>query len=436
LTSNAFPSGLPECLPIPTTEPIVGSIRPPGSKSITNRALVCAALAHGESILTGALDSEDTRVMVDSLIRLGIKITAQWKKSRIVVYGSGGIIPATQADLFVANSGTTIRFLAATCALGHGRYRLDGVARMRERPIGDLLDALTGLGIQAISESANGCPPIVISGQGLPGGLAKVRGNISSQYLSGLLLAAPCAESTLNVLVEGELVSRPYIEITRQVMKSFGVQVDANSSNSFSVAHGQSYRGTDYDIEPDASAASYFWGAAAITQGNVLVQGLRRSALQGDVGFVDCLERMGCEVREESSGIRVIGRTLHGIDIDMNQISDTVQTLAAVALFADGETRIRGVGHNRHKETDRIGDLATELRRLGAEVDEFDDGLAIRPKPLRPARVETYHDHRMAMSLALVGLRHPGVEILNPACTNKTYPDFFTDLFRVAGKSL
>jgi 3-phosphoshikimate 1-carboxyvinyltransferase len=267
-----------------------------------------------------------------------------------------------------------------------------------------------------------------VRANGLPGGTARVAGNISSQYLSALLMAAPCASGPVELLVEGELVSQPYIEMTLAVMSAFGVSVERHGLQQFTIAGGQRYRACRYSIEPDASAASYFFAAAAITGGRITVEGLSRSSLQGDVNFCQCLEQMGCQVEYAADAITVTGGPLRGIDVNMNAISDTVQTLAAVALFAAGPTNVTGVAHIRHKESDRIGALATELRKLGAEVEERQDGLQITPRPLRAASIDTYNDHRMAMSLALVGLKQPGVLIRDPACTEKTYPRFFADL--------
>lgn len=418
---------------IPTTEihptgPLRASIRPPGSKSITNRALICAALAEGNSLLSGALDSEDTQVMIAAMRQLGIAVEHSPAAATVRVAGCGGRLPTVNSDLYVANSGTTVRFLTAMLALGNGTYRLDGTLRMRQRPIGDLLDALRQLGANAVSETGTGCPPVVIHAHGLAGGRATVAGDISSQFLSGLLMAAPYALADVELLVQGELVSRPYIDMTLAVMASFGVHVGADASNRFTIAAPQHYQARPYDIEPDASAASYFFAAAAITQGEVTVEGLSRDSLQGDVAFCDCLEQMGCAVQHGRNRITVLGRPLCGIDIDMNAISDTVQTLGAVALFAEGPTTIHGVAHIRHKETDRIHALAVELRKLGAEVDERADGLKITPRPLHGAEIDTYDDHRMAMSLALAGLVVPGVVIRDPGCTAKTYPQFFRDL--------
>lgn len=420
-----------DILEIQPTGPVRGTVRPPGSKSITNRALVCAALAEGESRLLGALDSEDTRVMIESLGRLGIDIWHDPAEVRVV--GCGGRLPRGEFQLYAANSGTTVRFLAAMLATGYGTYRLDGTPRMRERPIEDLLVALRQLGADAASELSKGCPPIVIRGRGLRGGRAVVTGDISSQFLSGLLLASPYAEADVELAVDGPLVSRPYIDMTLAVMASFGVHVETDGRRCFKISAPQHYQGANYAIEPDASAASYFFAAAAITLGEVTVRGLSRGSLQGDVAFCDCLARMGCDVRFAADAITVTGRPMVGIDVDMNAISDTVQTLGAAALFAAGPTVIRGVAHIRHKETDRIHALAVELRKLGAEVEEREDGLKITPCPLHGAEIDTYDDHRMAMSLALVGLAVPGVAIRNPGCTAKTYPGFFGDLNRLLG---
>lgn len=369
--------------------------------------------------------------MIEGLRLLGIEIEQDLKRATIVLMGCGGKIPTQSADVNVANSGTTIRFLTALCCLGGGRYRLDGVERMRQRPVGDLLDALTQLGADVCAEAGNGCPPVIVRANGLRGGTAIVRGDISSQFLSALLMAAPCAKQGVTLSVDGPLVSKPYVQMTLDVMESFGVRVDSGDLSEFRVPGNTSYRACEYAIEPDASAASYFFAAAAITGGTVTVEGLGRDALQGDVAFCDCLEQMGCEIAYGDKQITVSGGKLRGIRVDMNAISDTVQTLAAVALFAEGPTTISNVAHIRHKETDRIGDLARELRKLGAVVDELPDGLVITPRTLGPAEIETYNDHRMAMSLALVGLRIPGVVIKDPGCTAKTYPRFFDDLLNL-----
>jgi 3-phosphoshikimate 1-carboxyvinyltransferase len=336
--------------------------------------------------------------------------------------------------LYVSNSGTTIRFLTALVALGNGDYHLEGVARMHERPIGDLANALRQLGADVQCESPDRCPPVRVRAAGLRGGRVTVRGDISSQFLSGLLMAAPYAADAVEILVDGPLVSQPYVRMTTEVMRAFGVDVERRTPSEFYIG-GQKYAARDYSVEPDASAASYFWAAAAITGGRVAVEGLSKDSLQGDVAFCECLADMGCRVQYQDDEITVLGGPLQGVEVDMNAISDTAQTLAVVALFANGPTTIHGVGHIRHKESDRIGDMARELRKLGAEVDELPDGLRIVPGPPRSAELETYNDHRMAMSLALAGLRTNGVVILNPQCTSKTYPGFFSDLAAVAKAS-
>ncbi len=422
---------------LPVFRPVVGLIRPPGSKSLTNRALVLAALAQGPTTLTGVLDSVDTQVMIESLRRLGLSIEQDLAAKTISLVGCGGQISSQSlksppvatggTELFLENSGTSIRFLTAMCCIGHGQFRLDGNARMRERPITPLVMALCEAGVNIQCELDTNCPPVVINAKGLPGGTWTVDGNLSSQYLSALLMIGPCAKTDVTLSVHGELVSRPYVDMTIANMRQFGAEVTEPRQNVFQIK-ARSYQGCHYDIEPDASAASYFFALAAVTGGDITVEGLTREALQGDVAFVDALFGMGCQVIYGPTSIRVIGGPLHGIDIDMNAISDTAQTLACVAPFATGPTRIRNVAHMRLKETDRVSAVVTELRKLGLTVDEHDDGMTIHPGPLTGGTVATYDDHRMAMSFSLLGLRQPGIMIADPGCTAKTYPEYFTDL--------
>ena len=471
---SAAPLRLPASVEVMPGKPVEGVVRPPGSKSLTNRALICAAFADGCSTLSGALQSEDTKVMIDALRSIGVGISVSDGGKKVVVDGQGSEPGSGQRpgggsevqELYVANSGTTVRFLAAALTAFGGQFRLTGVERMHQRPMGDLVTALEMVvdgSIEAVSPE--GCPPVDIRSRGWKGARLEVGGSVSSQYLSGLMMAAPLANriqdnaqqmnenatagrpDAIQIAVRGELVSRPYVDMTAQVMRSFGASVSLledglqdDQSLVVAVERG-GYSATSYEIEPDASAASYFWAAAAITGGSVTVEGLSRDAMQGDVRFCEVLMQMGCQVDYADHSIRVTGRPLHGVDVDMNEISDTVQTLAVVALFADGPTRVRGVAHNRFKETDRIGDLARELRKLGSQIQEHEDGLTIYPietdtdaKLTRGAVLETYHDHRMAMSLALAGLRIPGIRILNPACTGKTYPEFFSDLETLIGR--
>jgi 3-phosphoshikimate 1-carboxyvinyltransferase len=419
----------------PLTRPPQGTIRVPGSKSLTNRALILAALSDPSrgSELHGVLQSEDTEVMVEALRTLGFRVRVDWAKATIHVRRGdhASPIPAKEANLFVANSGTSMRFLTALVSLGHGHYRLDGVSRMRERPIEDLLTALRQLGVTACCEQQNGYPPVIIEANGLHGGTARIRGELSSQFLSGLLMAAPLARNEVRLEVEGPLVSEPYVAMTVAVMRQFGVDVATDFRRYFDVPVHPWYASRRFVIEPDASAASYFFAAAAITRGQITVAGLGPDSVQGDVGFARVLEEMGCSVGQSDAGITVLGGPLHGIDVDMNAMSDCVMTLAAVACFAQGPTTIRNVAHIRHKETDRLHALAVELDRVGIGVDEMADGLRIRPGSLRGAALETYNDHRMAMSMALLGLVVPGIVIRNPGCVAKTYPDFFKDLERL-----
>lgn len=419
----------------PVRGPLQAIIRPPGSKSLTNRALVLAALAaecasaNQPCRLTGVLDSDDTRVMIDSLRRLG------WTVDQDVVAGTvslGQRGRVVNHELWLENSGTSIRFLTAACAALQGGQpvRLDGNARMRERPIQPLLDALHGWGADARSELCTGCPPVVVTSRGLPAGSISVSGDLSSQYLSALLMVAPIALGDVTIRVVGPLVSRPYVDMTLAVMRRFGATVEEPTPNEFCV-RASGYRSIEYDIEPDASAASYFFAAAAVVGGKVTVQGLHRRSLQGDVRFAEVLGLMGCGVEWGVDSITVTGGPLRGIDVDMNDISDTAQTLAAVAPFAAGPTRIRGVPHMRHKETDRVAAVVAELRKLGLQVEEHPDGMTIHPGPMHGASIATYDDHRMAMSFAILGLRQSGVVIENPGCTSKTYPRFFEDLGNV-----
>jgi 3-phosphoshikimate 1-carboxyvinyltransferase len=418
---------------IPLSKPPVATVRVPGSKSITNRALVLAALSDPSrgSELQNVLQSEDTEVMIDALRALGFQVRTSWEE-RIVNVRRGWTpspIPAKEAELFAGNSGTTMRFLTAMVCAGHGgRYRLDGIPRMRERPIEDLLAALQQLGVNAYSEQKNGCPPVIVEATGLCGGIVRIKGEVSSQYLSGLLMVAPLAQADVIVEVEGTLVSKPYVLMTVEMMRQFGVHVDTDGTNRFHVRSRIYYVSRSFSIEPDASAASYFFAAAAITGGETRVPGLPARSLQGDVRFVDILHDMGCPTMKVEEGIAVHAAPLRGIDVDMNDISDTVMTLAAVACFAEGPTTIRNVAHIRHKETDRLAALATELRKIGADVVEFNDGLTITPRSLHGAEIETYNDHRMAMSMALIGLKVPGIVIKNPGCVAKTYPGFWQDL--------
>jgi 3-phosphoshikimate 1-carboxyvinyltransferase len=449
---------LPDRLEIqPLSKPPAATIRVPGSKSITNRALIIGALSNPDQgcELHGALQSEDTEIMITALCELGFSVRTDWANSHIHIHRGdhSQVIPASQADLFVGNSGTSMRFLTALVSLGHGIYRLDGVSRMRERPMGDLLDALRQLGVNATSEHGNDYPPIVVHADGLKGGQVQISGEVSSQFLSGLLMVAPLAPEGIAIKVSRALVSRPYVDMTLRMIGAFGVQVHELGPDGFFVPGIQSYQARQYQVEPDASAAGYFFAAAAITGGQVSISGLADGSFQGDYSLTNVLIEMGCHSKARGGTVEqqiirshpallhdpthmktahmnttIKGWPLHGVEVDMNDMSDCVMTLAAVACFADGPTTIRNVAHIRYKETDRLKALATELRKVGAEVEEFADGLKITPRPLHGAEIETYNDHRMAMSMALIGLKVPGIVIRNPGCVAKTYPRFFEDL--------
>lgn len=435
INNSSFRSEMLELAPV--TRPVIGSVKVPGSKSITNRALLIAALAEGESTLTGALFSDDTRYMAAALNQLGIRVSSDPAAESFVVSGQGGRIPADEASLFLGNSGTSMRFLAAAVALGHGLFVLDGVPRMRERPIAPMIAALRDLGVDIVSTEVDGYPPLAINANGISGSEVTMAGDKSSQYFTGLLIAAPYARDGMTIHVDGELVSTPYIDITADVMAAFGVDAEIDEEYSeFVVAAGQQYRGRVYDIEPDASNASYFFAAAAITGGEVRIEGLGIDSLQGDLDFVYVLEEMGATVDVRDTQTIVWGPAngvLRGGEFDMTAISDTAQTLAAIAPFAGGPVTIRGIAHNRLKETDRVRDVAIELRKLGQKVDEFEDGMTITPAPIIPAEIETYDDHRMAMSFGVTGLRAPGVRILDPGCTAKTFPDYWDRLIALTG---
>ena len=410
----------------PIRKPLDATVKVPGSKSYTNRALLVAALARGASTLTGALFSDDTHYMSVSLRKLGVEVDADEKRATFEVCGNGGNIPVSSAELYIGNSGTTSRSLTAYVSLGHGKFVIDGDEPMRRgRPISDLLDALTQIGVSARSQFDNGHLPVIVEANGLEGGKTQLDASKSSQFLTALLLIAPYAKNDMEIEVLGDLKT-PYIDITLSVMEAFGVEVVNEDYKRFRIQGGQHYQPCVYHIEPDASSASYFFAAAALTGGRVTVQHLHLDSTQGDIRFVQVLEQMGCRVDVSDLGITVTGpRQLKGIDVDMKAISDTVLTLAAIAPFADSKVTIRNIEHTRWQETDRIHAMVTELRKLGVPVVEHRDGLEISPAPITPAAIDTYDDHRVAMAFALVGLRTQGIQINNPECVSKTFPTYF-----------
>jgi 3-phosphoshikimate 1-carboxyvinyltransferase len=399
--------------------------RVPGSKSITNRALVLAALADGESTLEGVLHSDDTRHMRSALSALGIGIE-DLGPTTLLVRGGRGRLRAPAEPLFVGNSGTTVRFLAGLACLVPGVVTLMGDEAMARRPIQDLVDGLRQLGVRIECES--GCPPITIYGGRLAGGTLTMRGDRSSQYFSAVLMAAALAEAPVTVELAGNLVSRPYVEITRRMIQDFGGQVD-DSARGFLVSSKASYSARAYQIEPDASSASYPFALAAVSGGQITVPGLGLHALQGDYAFLDVLERLGAGVERGETSSTVRGtEALRAVSVDMHHISDTVMTLAAVAPLLSGETHISNVANIRIKETDRLLATVQELERLGQTVTHGEDWLSVVPRPVTPATVHCYSDHRMAMSFAVLGAVVGAVQIEDPACVAKTYPGFWDDL--------
>ncbi|MEM1212410.1 MAG: 3-phosphoshikimate 1-carboxyvinyltransferase [Planctomycetota bacterium] len=444
-------AALPDPYPVQPIGPFSTHLSPPGSKSLTNRALLIAALADGPCTLTGVLFADDTRVMLDALESLGFALTVDESAATVTIQGRHGRIPVDAADLFLGNAGTATRFLTAALALGRGTYTLDGIPRMRERPIGQLVDPLRELEAVIDYNASPGYPPLTIHGNGgLPGGEITLRPTLSSQFISALLIAAPHFDEGLTLRFRGEMTSLPYVKMTLKLMEHFGVKPsfkrDANGDPYIRVRPDQ-YTATDYAVEPDASNASYFLAAAAALPGSdCTIDHLGSRSLQGDAEFCDLLGRMGCTVTQKLESTHVAappdGKLL-GIDADLNRMPDMAQTLAVLALFAEGPTTLRNIGNLRVKETDRLDALETELAKLGATAMTLGDDLTIHPPPgneltaddQSPVLIETYDDHRMAMSFAVAGLRHPGIHLADPACVNKTYPTFFDDLAKLTPRN-
>ncbi len=399
------------------------TVAAPPSKSYTNRAYIVAALADGTVRLENPLFSDDTRYMREALLQFGVPVEEEAKAA--VVQGQGGKLSLPDREISIGNAGTTMRFLTTLATLAPGITRLTGDTRMQERPIEDLLTCLRQMHLKVESIKGNQCPPIEIHGGTPPGGVVSLAGDKSSQYLTSLLLSAPYFQNDTVINIEGELTSKSYIDITLDIMQTFGVSVLNEFYRKFTVPAGQRYRARSYDVEGDASSASYFFAAAAVTGGEVSVTNLNMDSVQGDIHFPDALEQMGCEVKRTGEKITVFGNPLRGITIHMNDMPDVVQTLAVVALFAKGKTTMTGIANLRIKETDRIAALANELTRLGASVEAGEDFIIIEPGTHQPAEIETYDDHRMAMSFAVAGLGIPGVKIKNPRCVDKSFPDFF-----------
>ncbi|TNF43505.1 MAG: 3-phosphoshikimate 1-carboxyvinyltransferase [Epsilonproteobacteria bacterium] len=414
-----------------TLKPIAkidGEINLPGSKSLSNRALLVAALAEGTTKITNLLESDDTRHMLNALKQLGINYTLSEDKTECTVIGNAGVIHSTELqELFLGNAGTAMRPLCAALCLGTGSYFLTGEPRMKERPIGHLVDALREAGATISYKENEDYPPLLIEANGLSGGNVKIDGAISSQFLTALLLASPMAKEDMTITIIGELVSKPYIDITLHIMKEFGVDVVNDNYKTFRIKGGQTYKAVEtFMVEGDASSASYFLAAAAIKGGTVKVTGIGKKSIQGDIQFVDVLEKMGAVVEWGDDFVSVSRGELHAIDMDFNHIPDAAMTIATTALFVEGTTTLKNIYNWRVKETDRLYAMATELRKVGAQVEEGEDYLKITaPKVLKHAAIDTYDDHRMAMCFSLLALDPASVTINEPECTAKTFPTYF-----------
>ena len=409
---------------------IEGDVQLPGSKSLSNRILLLASMAQGTTDVYNLLDSDDTNHMLEALRTLGVRLELSPDKTRCRVHGLSGPFPPQESELYLGNAGTAIRPLCAALCLGKGVFDLTGEPRMYQRPIKDLVDALRQLGVQIEYLQRDGFPPLRIVANGIRGGEVTVRGNISSQYLTALLMSAPLAQQDMVINVEGDLVSKPYIDMTVDVIRSFGATVETSGYERFRVPGRQSYRspGTAL-VEGDASSATYFLAAAAIRGGTVRVYGVGANSVQGDVGLANVLEQMGAAVSRGPDWIEVSRGDLRGVDLDLNHIPDAAMTVATTALFAQGKTAIRNVANWRVKETDRLAAMATELRKVGAEVYEGDDYLEITPPAgIKPATIDTYNDHRMAMSFSLAALGDAAITINDPDCVSKTFPEYFEQL--------
>ncbi len=413
---------------------IQGEIQLPGSKSLSNRILLLSTLAEGTTEVYNLLDSDDIGYMLEALRKLGVNLELSQDRTHCQVQGLGGPYPQQETDLFLGNAGTAIRPLCAALCLGRGIYSLTGDPTMQRRPIKDLVDALTQIGAKIEYLKSEGYPPVRIHADGLIGGKVSIRGNISSQYLTALLLAAPLAQQDTLIEVEGELVSQPYIDITLDVIRRFGGVVEHSGYQSFRVPGKQRYQSPGKAlVEGDASSATYFLAAAAIKGGTVRVNGVGSDSVQGDVELASVLEQMGAVVKRGADWIEVSRGDLHGVDLDLNRIPDAAMTVATTALFAKGKTAIRNVHNWRVKETDRLAAMAAELRKVGAEVIEGSDYLEITPpERIKAATIDTYNDHRMAMSFSLAALGDSVIIINDPACVSKTFPDYFEQLAAIS----
>ncbi len=406
------------------TAPIKNTIiQVPGSKSYTHRIIIASALSDGICHIRNPLRSEDTLLTAEGLRQMGVDI--QDHTSHLVVQGCNGLLRSADEEIYLGNSGTSVRLLTGICSIGNGRYVITGTPRMCQRPIQDLLDGMVQIGIRARSIQCNGCPPIEIFGQKIKGGTISLDCSVSSQYLSSILLMAPFSTKGIDVRVEKGPVSKPYIDMTLEVMHLLGVEVEREAYERFFVPGGQVYQPGTYEVEPDCSQAGYFWAAGAITGGSVTVRNIHPNTRQGDVRFAEVLGKMGCRVTQETEGICVSGAPLSGITVDMSDMPDMVPTLAVVAAFAKGKTVIQNVAHLKAKESDRLGSVVNELIKMGVDAECSDTGMTITGGGAHGARIETYEDHRMAMSFAVAGLELPGVVIENESCVSKSFPNYW-----------
>ncbi|NLO23990.1 MAG: 3-phosphoshikimate 1-carboxyvinyltransferase [Fibrobacter sp.] len=430
-----FSTSFSSSLVLPAFSDFSGVLKLPGSKSLSNRALLLAALAKGETKLYNLLKSDDTRYMCTALKNLNYNILCMEEINEFVVQGSAGPVQASAADLYLGNAGTAIRSLCAALTLGHGEFRLSGEERMTERPIKDLVNALVDLGANIQYEVSEGYPPIIIRANGLRGGTVKLRGDISSQFLTALLISGPYAQNPLHIVMESELISKPYIDLTIDIMAQFGVEVEHHDYREFIVPKGVYVSPQQFYVEGDASSASYPLAGAAITGGTVRVEGVGARSKQGDVQFAEVLQKMGATIKMGEDWIECTGPKgpLKAVDLDLNHIPDAAMTVAVLALFADGVSTIRNIGSWRVKETDRIAALSAELQKVGATVYSDIDSIQVTPpQKLKEASIETYNDHRIAMCFSLVSLGGVSIKILDPSCVNKTYPQYFQDFLKLA----
>jgi 3-phosphoshikimate 1-carboxyvinyltransferase len=395
----------------------------PGSKSYTHRMLIAAALSDGMCTIRNALISEDTQFTNEALKQMGIRIERH--HSDILVYGQSGQLQSCSVPIYLGNSGTSMRLLSAVAALGKGTYTLAGTARMEKRPIKDLLDALRQIGVKARSLNDNGCPPVEIAGAMIRKDRVDINCQKSSQYLSALLMIAPYAQNGLEIRVSGKPVSKPYVDLTIELMQMFGIRLERENHRKFKVPGGQIYRAGEYGVEADCSQAAYFWGAAAISAGDIKVMGVNAGSAQGDIRFVDLLQRMGCRVSKTANGIRVAGGSLCAIEADLADMPDQIPTLAVVAAFAKGTTVIKNVAHLKSKESDRLSATVTELKKMGIDAAGTANALVVRGGKPKGCVIDTYNDHRIAMSFAIAGLKVPGVCIRNESCVEKSFPAFW-----------